>query len=171
MKGLIVTGKGRSKRLSRENPTLPPPKGGPKVDATGEAYEDSAPTGAVRPGFVSALAAWNALSSFNVSGKDAATVVIQAAGGPGDGSPMGGGQGIRCEAGHGLVLAESAIKTAKALLERLPPVAAVGSSGAVARSSTVASAPFAGHGPYDPALFAFGTGATTAGGAGAKSWA
>ncbi|KAL8283899.1 hypothetical protein RQP46_005331 [Phenoliferia psychrophenolica] len=102
--GLLPTGKGRSGRLSHDsdNPNLPPrdisislSPSPSSSSASSSQYEDSPSNDSIRPGFVSALVAWSALQGLNVNPGELATYLVQSAGGPGDGTANGGGQGIR----------------------------------------------------------------------------
>ncbi|KAK4702947.1 hypothetical protein P7C70_g3271, partial [Phenoliferia sp. Uapishka_3] len=116
MQGLHVTGKGRSARMSLDNPTLPPRD----ISAT-EDFEDSPQNDPIRAGFLSPMVAWNILQPCSFAPNEIATLLVQAAGGPGDGTPMGGGQGLRCEPNHGVIISEQAIKATKSFLETPQP--------------------------------------------------
>lgn len=113
---LPITGKGRTGRLSLAKDINHPSNDndndedccGGLIDCSHALFEDDAPTSPVPEGYVSALTAWNLVSGIpdesgiNISPRDLAALVLEAT------SP-GGPESVRCERGHGLIVAERAI--------------------------------------------------------------
>ncbi|KAM0752262.1 hypothetical protein T439DRAFT_324330 [Meredithblackwellia eburnea MCA 4105] len=134
MRALFLTGLGRSGRMSKPSPTdraegadesLLIPSTTNTTNSPNQnnhnnnnnnnnsaLFEDSPITRPIRPGFIPSRLAWEILSPFSPQIKPhvLAGFVIQASGGPGDGS---GHQGVRCEPGYGLIVAELAVLNCK----------------------------------------------------------